>query len=118
VRSMGNAPKNDPPLDSLRVHANVCGHIRDGEPCTGDALRSRSFATESSRRRYRDVESATEVNNKLVWGVTKNYERRSARLPRFLCEQVGRLSGRPAARTRRSRLYDAPGWAAAGAEVR
>ena len=35
------------------------------------------------------VESATEVDNKLVWGVTKTYERRTVRLPRFLCEQVG-----------------------------
>jgi hypothetical protein len=35
------------------------------------------------------VESATEVGNKLVWGVTKTYERRTVRLPRFLCEQVG-----------------------------
>jgi integrase len=35
------------------------------------------------------VESATEVGNKLVWGVTKTYERPTVRLPRFLCEQVG-----------------------------
>jgi hypothetical protein len=35
------------------------------------------------------VESATEVDNKLVWGVTKTYERRMVRLPRFLCEQIG-----------------------------
>ena len=42
------------------------------------------------------VESATEVDNKLVWGVTKNYERRTVRLPRFLCEQVGAyLADRP-----------------------
>jgi integrase len=42
------------------------------------------------------VESATEVDNKLVWGVTKTYERRRVRLPRFLCEQVGiYLADRP-----------------------
>jgi integrase len=42
------------------------------------------------------VESATEVDNKLVWGVTKTYERRTVRLPRFLCEQVGAyLADRP-----------------------
>jgi integrase len=42
------------------------------------------------------VESATEVDNKLVWGVTKSYERRMVRLPRFLCEQVGvYLADRP-----------------------
>jgi integrase len=42
------------------------------------------------------VESATEVDNKLVWGVTKTYERRTVRLPRFLCEQVGSyLADRP-----------------------
>ena len=42
------------------------------------------------------VESATEVDNKLVWGVTKTYERRTVRLPRFLCEQVGiYLADRP-----------------------
>src|SRR5512133_1018772 len=42
------------------------------------------------------VESATEVDNKLVWGVTKTYERRSVRLPRSLCEQVSAyLADRP-----------------------
>src|SRR5215218_2230836 len=42
------------------------------------------------------VESATEVDNKLVWGATKTYERRTVRLPRFLCEQVGAyLADRP-----------------------
>jgi integrase len=30
-----------------------------------------------------------EVDNKLVGGVTKTYERRTVQLPRFLCEQVG-----------------------------
>jgi len=64
------------------------------------------------------VESATEVDNKLVWGVTKTYEQRTVRLPRILCEQVGTYlvdSGRPAARTHRSGVHDAPGWAASGA---
>jgi integrase len=35
------------------------------------------------------VESATEVDGKLVWGATKTYERRTVLLPRFLCEEVG-----------------------------
>ena len=64
------------------------------------------------------VESATEVDNRLVWGATKTYERRTVRLPRFLCEQLGAyLADRPHA-PRRSGVHDAPGWAAAGAEVR
>ena len=42
------------------------------------------------------VESATEVDNKLVWGATKTYERRTVRLPGLLCEQVGAyLADRP-----------------------
>jgi integrase len=48
------------------------------------------------RGRCEVVESATEVANELVWGATKTYERRTVRLPRFLCEQLGAyLADRP-----------------------
>jgi len=48
------------------------------------------------RGRCEVVESATEVDGRLVWGVTKTYERRTVRLPRFLCELLGAyLAGRP-----------------------
>jgi integrase len=41
------------------------------------------------------VEAATEVGSRLVWGPTKTYERRTVRLPRFLCEELaGHLAGR------------------------
>jgi integrase len=34
------------------------------------------------------VEAATEVGSRLVWGPTKTYERRTVRLPRFLCDEL------------------------------
>jgi integrase len=48
------------------------------------------------RGRCEVVESATEVAGRLVWGTTKTYERRTVRLPRFLCGQLaGYLADRP-----------------------
>jgi integrase len=42
------------------------------------------------------VESATEVGSALVWGPTKTDERRTVRLPRFLCDELAaHLTGRP-----------------------
>jgi integrase len=42
------------------------------------------------------VESATEVGSALVWGPTKTNERRTVRLPRFLCDLLGEhLADRP-----------------------
>jgi integrase len=42
------------------------------------------------------VASITEVAGRLVAGTTKTYQRRTVRLPRFLCEQLGGyLAGRP-----------------------
>jgi integrase len=47
----------------------------------------------------RVAEALTEVNGKLTWGTPKTHERRTVRLPRFLCEEVGEvgayLAGRP-----------------------
>jgi integrase len=44
----------------------------------------------------RVAEALTEVNGKLTWGTPKTHERRTVRLPRFLCEEVGAyLAGRP-----------------------
>jgi integrase len=39
------------------------------------------------------VESATEVGSQLEWGTTKTDERRTVRLPRFLCELLSRDLG-------------------------
>ena len=42
------------------------------------------------------VESATEVDGRLEWGTTKGHERRTVRLPRFLCDELGAyLANRP-----------------------
>jgi integrase len=44
----------------------------------------------------RVAEALTEVNGKLTWGTPKTHERRTVRLPRFLCEEVGAyLASRP-----------------------
>ena len=37
VRAVGNAPEDDPALDRLGVHADLGGHLGDGQPGTGDA---------------------------------------------------------------------------------
>jgi integrase len=52
------------------------------------ALRVRRVDLE--RRRVRVVESVTEVNGHLVWGVPKNHECRSVVLPRFLADQLSK----------------------------
>jgi integrase len=42
------------------------------------------------------VESATEVGSRLVWGTTKTDERRTVRLPQFLCDLLAaHLAGQP-----------------------
>ncbi len=46
------------------------------------------------------AESATEVKGRLEWGATKTNERRTVRLPRFLCSELGaHLAGQPHERT-------------------
>jgi integrase len=47
------------------------------------------------------VESATEVGSQLEWGTTKTDERRTVRLPRFLCELLSDDLGRELAAGRR-----------------
>jgi integrase len=47
------------------------------------------------------VESATEVGSQLEWGTTKTDERRTVRLPRFLCELLSAGLGRELAAGRR-----------------
>jgi integrase len=42
------------------------------------------------------VDSATDVDGRLVWGTTKTYTRRRVHLPRFLCDQLAAyLADRP-----------------------
>lgn len=42
------------------------------------------------------AEAVGEVNGRLVWGTPKTWERRTVRLPRFLCEELAAyLAGRP-----------------------
>jgi integrase len=44
----------------------------------------------------RVAEALTEVNGRLTWGTPKTHERRTVRLPRFLCEELGAyLADRP-----------------------
>jgi integrase len=51
------------------------------------------------------VESATEVGSRLEWGTTKTDERRTVRLPRFLCDE---LAAHLAGRARDALVFAAP----------
>jgi integrase len=52
----------------------------------GEAVALRVYRLDLLRGRCEVVESATEVGSQLEWGTTKSDERRTVRLPRFLCD--------------------------------
>jgi integrase len=60
----------------------------------GEAVALRVRRLDLLRGACEVVEAATEVGSRLEWGPTKTYERRTVRLPRFLCEELaGHLAG-------------------------
>jgi integrase len=61
----------------------------------GEAVALRVRRLDLLRGTCEVVEAATEVGSRLEWGPTKTYERRTVRLPRFLCEELAaHLTGR------------------------
>jgi integrase len=52
----------------------------------GEAVALKVYRLDLLRGRCEVVESATEVGSQLEWGTTKTDERRTVRLPRFLCD--------------------------------
>jgi len=58
-------------------------------PAAGELVALRVRHLKLLRGRCEVVESATEVDGRLVWGPTKTYAHRRVHLPRFLCEQLG-----------------------------
>src|SRR4030095_8611814 len=55
--TVGNAPEDDPSLDRLGVHADLGGHLGDGEPGAGDAAAKSLVRHRTSRASRSDVSS-------------------------------------------------------------
>ena len=79
------------PRFSILVETGTYTGLRPGE-----LLALKVKRLDLLRGTVRVAEALSEVNGHLTWGTPKNHERRTVRLPRSLCEELGAwLAGRP-----------------------